>query len=82
MVGLRLLNGYGLTETSPVLTIRRFTHNIPGTVGRPLPLTTIRIVDEQGADLPAGESGMILARGPQVMQAYYRDPEATAAVPG
>ena len=80
VVGLRLLNGYGLTETSPVLTCRRFSHNLPGTVGRPLPGTEVRIVDEKGGDRPAGRQGRILVRGPQVMRGYYRDPEATAAV--
>ncbi|MCZ6600273.1 MAG: long-chain fatty acid--CoA ligase [Acidobacteria bacterium] len=80
VVGLRLLNGYGLTETSPVLTCRQFSHNIPGTVGRPLPGTEVRIVDESGGDQPAGRQGRILVRGPQVMRGYYRDPEATAAV--
>jgi long-chain acyl-CoA synthetase len=80
VVGVRLLNGYGLTETSPVLTCRRFSHNLLGTVGRPLPGTDLRIVDEGGKPVPDGESGRILARGPQVMQGYYRDPEATRAV--
>ena len=80
VVGLRLLNGYGLTETSPVLTCRRFTHNILGTVGRPLPGTEVRIVDGSGRDQAAGRQGRILVRGPQVMRGYYRDGESTAAV--
>ncbi len=80
VVGLKLLNGYGLTETSPVLTCRRFEHNVTGTVGRPLPGTEVRIVDTGGREVAPGELGRILVRGPQVMAGYYRDPEATARV--
>jgi long-chain acyl-CoA synthetase len=80
VVGLKLLNGYGLTETSPVLTCRRFEHNVIGTVGQPLPDTQVRVVDPTGGDVVPGATGRILVRGPQVMVGYYRDPEATARV--
>jgi long-chain acyl-CoA synthetase len=80
VVGLKLLNGYGLTETSPVLTCRRFEHNVIGTVGQPLPDTQVRVVDPAGGDVAPGATGRILVRGPQVMVGYYRDPEATARV--
>ena len=73
--------GYGLTETSPVLTCRRPWANRRGSAGRPLPGTELRIVDpETKATLAWGQRGLVLARGPQVMAGYLRRPEATAAV--
>ena len=79
-VGITLLEGYGLTETSPVLAARTFDRQVLGTVGLPIPGTEIRIVDEQGRDLPAGEKGVVLCRGAQVMVGYHRRPEETAKV--
>jgi long-chain acyl-CoA synthetase len=73
--------GYGLTETSPVLTCRRSWANRRGSAGQPLPATSLRIVDaETGAPLAQGQRGRVLAKGPQVMAGYWRKPEATAAV--
>lgn len=80
MAGITLLNGYGLTETSPVLAMRRLEKNVKGTVGMPLRDTEIRIPDEEGKPVPPGVSGIIWVRGPQVMQGYYRDSEATGSV--
>ncbi len=81
IVGISILNGYGLTETSPILAARRPTLNVRGTVGPPLPQTELKVVDlETGADLPQGQRGLIMGRGPQVMQGYYNNPEATAKV--
>ena len=77
--GLPLLNGYGLTETAPVLSVRVPSRNILGTIGQPLPATEIRIVSEAGHPVPVGEKGVIQARGPQVMEGYHDNPEATAA---
>jgi long-chain acyl-CoA synthetase len=80
-VGIELLVGYGLTETSPVLTCRRRWNNRRGSSGQPLPGTAIRIVDpESGALLQIGERGRVLAQGPQVMGGYLGKPEATAKV--
>ena len=80
-IGIELLVGYGLTETSPVLTCRRPWANRRGSAGRPLPGTALRIVDpEHRGVLPLGERGVVLARGPQVMGGYHGKPEATAKV--
>jgi long-chain acyl-CoA synthetase len=79
IVGVDLLVGYGLTETSPVLTARRPNHNLRGSAGKPIPQTEIRIVDlETGRVLPRLEKGLVLARGPQIMKGYFENPEATA----
>ena len=80
-VGIELLVGYGLTETSPVLTCRRQWANRRGSAGQPLADTSLRIVDpESRRPLAIGERGLVLARGPQVMAGYWRKPEATAKV--
>ena len=80
-VGIELLVGYGLTETSPVLTCRRRWNNRRGSAGQPLPGTAIRIVDpESGVLLQVGQHGRVLAKGPQVMGGYLHKPEATAKV--
>ncbi len=79
IIGVPLLVGYGLTETAPVLTARRPWHNLRGAAGQPIPFTEIKVVDpETRQELPQGAQGLVLARGPQVMEGYYRNPEATA----
>jgi long-chain acyl-CoA synthetase len=79
-VGIPILNGYGLTETSPVLAVRTVTDNIRGTVGKPLRGTSIEIRDDDGTPLPQGEVGVVWAKGPQVMEGYYRNDEETRKV--
>jgi long-chain acyl-CoA synthetase len=79
-VGITLLEGYGLTETSPVLAARTFDRLVLGTVGLPIPGTELRVVDEQGRDLPQGQKGIVLCRGGQVMVGYHKRPEETAKV--
>ncbi|MFM9042475.1 MAG: AMP-binding protein [Vulcanococcus sp.] len=80
-IGIELLVGYGLTETSPVLTCRRRWNNRRGSSGQPLPGTAIKIVDpESGTVLGIGERGKVLAKGTQVMGGYLGKPEATAKV--
>jgi long-chain acyl-CoA synthetase len=79
IVGINVLVGYGLTETSPITHVRRPWQNIRLTSGKPLPGTEIKIVDvETHQPVSIGQKGLVLLRGPQVMQGYYRDPEATA----
>ena len=79
-IGIELLVGYGLTETSPVLACRRPWRNRRGSAGQPLPDTELRIVDpESGVPLGWRQRGRVLARGPQVMAGYFGKPEATAA---
>ncbi|MHC4925279.1 MAG: AMP-binding protein, partial [Planctomycetota bacterium] len=79
--GIRLLVGYGLTEASPVLTVRDPRDNRLGTIGRAVDETEISIVDRvTGEALPTNTPGVILARGPQVMRGYWEDPERSAAV--
>ncbi len=80
-VGIELLVGYGLTETSPVLACRRPWSNRRGSAGLPLPDTGLKVVDPATrSPLPAGERGLVLAKGPQVMAGYHNKPEATAKV--
>lgn len=79
IVSIPVLVGYGLTETSPVTNARVHTHNLRYSSGKPIPQTEIRIVDlETRQTLPPETQGLVLIRGPQVMQGYYRKPEATA----
>lgn len=78
IIGINLLVGYGLTETAPVLTVRRTGYNLQGSAGKPIVGTAIKIVDpETRQPLPLGERGLVLAQGPQIMRGYYRNPEAT-----
>ncbi|MDR1574480.1 MAG: long-chain fatty acid--CoA ligase [Treponema sp.] len=81
-VGVRLQEAYGLTETAPLLSVRRYKRSRRGTVGQPLPGTEIKIVDQNGSVLPTGRNGLIYARGAQVMRGYYQKSDATAAVLG
>ncbi|MBW4541325.1 MAG: AMP-binding protein [Myxacorys chilensis ATA2-1-KO14] len=79
IVGIDILGGYGLTETSPITHVRRTWRNVRGADGEPLPTTETRIVDpETRKDLPVGQRGLVLIRGTQVMKGYYNNPEATA----
>ncbi|MBI3093446.1 MAG: long-chain-fatty-acid--CoA ligase [Rhodocyclales bacterium] len=81
LTGSAIVEGYGLSETSPVATCNVATlKGFTGTIGLPLPSTEIAIRDENGNDLPLGESGEICIRGPQVMAGYWNRPDETANV--
>jgi len=81
-VGIVVCEGYGLTETSPVLTARNPKDRIMFTVGPPLPEVEIKIVDKDNYDkeLPNGEVGIVLTKGLMVMKGYYKNEEKTKEV--
>ena len=80
LTGKHILEGYGLSETSPILTLNPMTgRGFSGTVGLPLPSTDIKLVGENDAPVALGEPGEICARGPQVMRGYWQKTEANAA---
>lgn len=88
--GLPLFEGYGCTELSPVVSVNlpdlsevpeHESANRRGSVGRPIVGVTVRILDpESGQEMPLGEEGAVVVRGPNVMRGYLDDPERTAAV--
>ena len=79
LAGIEILGGYGLTETSPITHVRRPWRNLRGADGQPVPGTEALIVNlETRQSVPNGTSGLVLLRGPQVMQGYYKNAEATA----
>jgi long-chain acyl-CoA synthetase len=73
-----IFQGYGLTETSPVVTLNPFHRPKMASIGVPIPGTDVRCVDEEGRDVPPGEPGELIIRGPQVMQGYWQRPDETA----
>jgi long-chain acyl-CoA synthetase len=89
-IGIPVLEGYGMTETAPVLAVRTWDELVIGTVGPFYPETEIRVVDLNTGEIlypnkkrrgnGAGLRGEIHARGPQIMKGYYKNPEATEKV--
>lgn len=81
ITGKTLIEAYGLTETSPVVTCNPTDLiEFNGSCGVPIPSTEVAIRDDQGADLPIGEAGELCVRGPQVMKGYWKRPDETAKV--
>ena len=79
LAGVEILGGYGLTETSPITHVRRPWRNLRGADGQPVPGVETAIVNlETRQPVPVGTPGLVLLRGPQIMQGYYKNPEATA----
>lgn len=76
----KLLNGWGMTETCPPNTVTPLNSTNITSVGKPAPNCEIKILDEDNRELPAGETGEVAIRGWIVMEGYYKDPEATAAL--
>lgn len=77
----RLVEGYGLTECAPLVTVSPY--NLPeynGSIGFPAPSTDIRLVNDDGAEVAAGEAGEMWVKGPQVMKGYYNRPDETVKV--
>lgn len=79
-IGIPVYEGYGMTETSPLISMRQPGKVIMGTVGSVPAGTTVEIRGEDGRVMPAGEPGVIFVRGPGVMQGYYKNGEATLKV--
>ena len=80
LTGTPLVEGFGLTESSPVLTFNPLTGlSKDGSIGIPVPSTEVKCVDEDGNEVPVGQSGELVARGPQIMLGYWQKPEETAA---
>ncbi|KEQ17008.1 AMP-binding protein [Endozoicomonas numazuensis] len=81
LTGCRIGEGYGLSETSPVLTANPAGDYVQdGSVGIAVPGTALKVIDDEGNELPFGEAGELCAKGPQVMAGYWQRPEATAEV--
>ncbi|MEG9481106.1 long-chain-fatty-acid--CoA ligase FadD [Mannheimia sp. HC-2023] len=81
LTGCHIIEGYGMTECSPLISATRSDSvEYSGSIGVPVPNTDIRIVDDEGNELPLGERGELLVKGPQVMQGYWNRPEDTAQV--
>lgn len=79
-LGLKILEGYGLTETSPIITCNTPEQRQLGSVGRPIGGVTVYVIGEDGKEVAPGEEGEICCSGPNVMRGYYKNPEATAEV--
>jgi long-chain acyl-CoA synthetase len=81
VTGKPLIEGYGLTETSPIVTINPLAiADYTGSIGLPMPSTDIAIRDMDGRDAPLGEPGELCVKGPQVMAGYWNRPDETAKV--
>ena len=79
LTGCRIVEGYGLTETSPVASTNPYGQLARlGTVGIPVAGTAFKVIDDDGNELPLGERGELCIKGPQVMRGYWQQPEATA----
>lgn len=75
-----VFEGYGLTETSPIVCANRPGHQKIGTVGKPIPQVEVYICDEDQNVLPQGKEGEVVVVGPNVLQEYYKRPDSTAEV--
>jgi long-chain acyl-CoA synthetase len=79
--GCPICEGYGLSETSPSASCNPVTATeFTGTIGVPIPGTSMKILSDEGRDLPMGEVGEIAIKGPQVMAGYWQRPDETAKV--
>jgi len=76
--GVPVLEGYGLTETSPVIALNVPQSSRAGSVGKLVPGATLKITDEQGHIVPEGESGEVWLKGPMIMKGYYKLPDESA----
>jgi long-chain acyl-CoA synthetase len=79
LTGKHIVEGYGMSETSPILTLNPPNDGFSATVGLPLPSTDIKLLDEMDNEVVLGQAGEICAKGPQVMHGYWQNTEANAA---
>ena len=77
VTGCEISEGYGMTETSPVVTFNPNSAIQLGTIGLPIPGTEIKTIDDDGNETPLGEPGELCVKGPQVMRGYWQRPEDT-----
>lgn len=77
-VGIRLIEGYGLTETAPLCCMRNYKHPVLSTIGKILPFCEGRIVNKHGQECKPGQVGVLYIRGENVMKGYYKQPDLTA----
>lgn len=80
--GTTISEGYGLSETSPVLTYQILGKERMGTIGIPIPSTDIKLMDDDGNEVPMGESGELCAKGPQVFKGYWQKDNSNVFWPG
>ena len=80
VTGCEISEGYGMTETSPVVSVNPSNAVQLGTIGIPVPSTLCKVIDDDGNELPIGERGELCVKGPQVMKGYWLRPEATDEV--
>jgi long-chain acyl-CoA synthetase len=78
LTGVPIYQGYGLTECAGALTMNPLDENRPGSVGVPVPDTVVKVIDAEGSELPRGEPGEVIAKGPTIMKGYLGQPEMTA----
>ena len=79
-IGIKLVEGYGLTETAPICCIRNAKRPILGTIGKIMPYCQAKVVHRNGIECKPGEKGVLYIKGPNVMKGYYKQPELTAEV--
>ena len=79
-IGIRFVEGYGLTETAPICCIRNAKRPILGTIGKIMPYCQAKVVHRNGIECKPGEKGVLYIKGPNVMKGYYKQPELTAEV--
>jgi long-chain acyl-CoA synthetase len=80
VTGVEIVEGYGMSETSPVISVNPVNANRLGTIGIAVPSTEVRLLDDDGNEVQAGEPGELVVRGPQVMLGYWNQAEETAKV--
>ena len=77
-VGINIVEGYGITEAAPVVSVRHIPHPIFGTIGEPIDCLEAKIIGENGEELPVGKKGVLHIKGDSIMSGYYNNPEKTA----